>query len=242
MDLLNFRDPVSAWTHCAGMILAVPATVYLCWRGWGSRSRVVGLLIFGLSLIYCYAGSTLFHAARDPDHIRVFHRLDHIGIYLLIAGSYTPVSLTVLRGRWRGFMLTIVWTFAALGIAMRVCSEHIPGIVSTSMYLIMGWLAVLCYFELVRLLSHQAMLYAILGGVLYSVGAVINLADAPILVPGVFGAHELFHCFVMAASLTHFYFMLKYVVPYRRLHRSRSTVAISATTTAIVPTPIVDPS
>ena len=193
------------------------------------------MLIFGLSLVACYAGSTLFHAVHDPAHIRFFHTLDHIGIYLLIAGSYTPVSLTVLRGRWRGFMLGIVWAFAVVGITMRLCSEQIPGIVSTSLYLIMGWLALLCYFEMLRLLSHRAMFLVVLGGVLYSIGALINLANGPILVPGVFGAHELFHVFVMAGSLAHFSFMLQYVAPYKRQRRARPTMAIPATTITPLP-------
>ena len=243
MEFLDFREPVSAWTHCAWMILAVPATALLVWKAQGSRSRQIGLLIFGLSLIVCYAGSTLFHGVHDPVHIRIFHRLDHVGIYLLIAGSYTPVSLSVLRGRWRGFMFSIVWGFAIIGISMRLLSDHIPGIVSTSLYLIMGWLAVLCYFEMVRLLSHRAMFLVVLGGVLYSIGALINLADAPILIPGVFGAHELFHVFVMAGTLAHFCFMLQFVVPYTRPRRTRPTMAIpAAAPTVTIATPVPDPS
>lgn len=244
MDFLDFREPVSAWTHCAWMILAVPATVLLCWKARGSRSRQLGLLIFGITLFLCYGGSTLFHAVHDPDHIRFFHRLDHVGIYLLIAGSYTPVAVTVLRGPWRWSILGIIWAFAAVGILMRLLAEQIPGIVSTSLYLIMGWLAVLCYFEMARLLSHRAMVPVVLGGVLYSIGALINLAKVPILIPGIFESHELFHVFVMAGSLAHFSFMLRFVVPYKRRHRSaRPTMAMPASQpTGPLPTPLPDAS
>jgi hemolysin III len=229
MDFLDFREPVSAWTHCVGMILAIPATMFLCRKARGSRSRQIGLFVFGLSLFLCYAASTLFHAVHDPDYIRIFHKLDHVGIYLLIAGTYTPVIMTILRGPWRGSMLGVVWAFGIAGILMRLLSEQIPGIVSTSLYLIMGWLAVICYFEMARRLSHRAMGLVVSGGVLYSIGALIYLADAPIFVPGVFGAHELFHVFVLAGSLTHFCFMVRFIVPYKRLHRKgRPTITMPA--------------
>lgn len=238
MDFLAFREPVSAWTHCAWMILAIPATVLLCWKTRGNVGRQVGLFVFGLTLILCYGGSTLFHAVHDEARIRVFHTLDHVGIYLLIAGSYTPAALTVLRGRWRWGILGMAWGFAAVGITMRLLSNHIPGVLSTGLYLVMGWGAVLCYFEMARMLSHRAMLPILLGGILYSIGALINLADRPIFLPGVFGAHELFHVFVMAGSLSHFYFMLRFVVPYkRRRTHARPTMAVPP---SLMPAPIPD--
>jgi hemolysin III len=214
MDWLDFREPVSAWTHCLWMMLAVPATLLLWRRSRGSLPKQISLLIFGLSLVLCFAGSTLFHAVHQPWQIHVFHTLDHIGIYLLIAGSYTPAAIVLLRGWWRWGVLGLAWLLAGLGIALRLLADDIPGVYSTGLYLTMGWGAIFCYFKVASIVSHRAMIPVVVGGVLYSIGAVINLAHRPVLIPGVFGAHELFHIFVMAASLAHFLFMLHCVVPY----------------------------
>jgi hemolysin III len=215
MDFLTFREPVSAWTHLVWMILAIPGTVLL-WKRSRGRNRRLSMLIFGLSLILCFAGSTLFHAVHDVDHIRFFHTLDQCGIFILIAGSYTPAAVTVLRGAWRWSVLCTVWVFALVGVCLRLSSDTIPNFVTTTLYLAMGWMSVLCLFELMQKLPRRSLVPLVSGGVLYSVGAIINLADFPVFAPGVFGAHELFHCFVMAGSLAHFSFMLHYVAPYRR--------------------------
>jgi hemolysin III len=217
MDWLVFREPFSAWTHGVWLLLALPGT-WLLWRGGrGDWFKQLSLLIFGLSLICCFAGSTLFHAVRLPSQeLAPFARLDYIGIFLLIAGSYTPAAFTLLRGWWKWGTLTVVWLLAALGIALRVQTAWIPPVLSTSLYLAMGWAAVLCYDNFARVLSHRAMVPVLLGGLFYSIGAVINEAHWPVLWPGIFSAHELMHLFVMAGSLAHFWFMLKCVVPFER--------------------------
>jgi hemolysin III len=215
IEWLHFREPVSALTHGLWMVLSVPATVLLWQRSRGSLPKQISLLVFGLTLVFCFAGSTLFHSVRQPWQIHFFHTLDHVGIYLLIAGSYTPAAVVILRGWWRWSVLCAAWLLAGLGITLRLLASDIPGVYSTSLYLAMGWGAVFCYFKVASIVSHRAMIPVVLGGVLYSIGAVINLAHGPVLIPGVFEGHELFHVFVMAASFAHFWFMLRYVVPYQ---------------------------
>ena len=216
MDWFDFRDPVSAWTHAAGCVLALPATVFLWFHSQGIRIKQIGFTIFGLSMMCCYAGSTLYHGVRlTPKEIDFCEKIDHMGIYLLIAGTITPLALVVLRGWWRLSNLIVAWTLAVVGITLNLVPLDIPDAVSTGIYLGMGWGMVFCYFELVRALSHQALLGAVTGGMLYTVGAVINLVKWPNLWPGVFAAHELFHVFVMAGSLAHFVFMVRVVAPYQ---------------------------
>jgi hemolysin III len=188
----------------------------LLWRlSRGERLKQIGFLVFGLSLTACYAGSTLYHGARLPEaQLDDLERLDFIGVYLLIAGTLTPVALVVLRGRWRWGMLSLVWLVAAVGIGLRVAAVPLSRFVSTGIYLGMGWLVLLCYFELGQILSHRALFLVALGGVLYSVGAVLNHVHWPTLWPGVFSAHELFHLFVMAGTGCHLLFMFKVVVPF----------------------------
>jgi hemolysin III len=214
MGLFAFREPVSAWSHCLWMLLSLPATYLLLRRCGGDWSKRFSLLVFGLSLLTCYLGSTLYHGVRLPqEKIDLFDRIDHIGIYVLIAGSYTPLAWCLLRGRWKWGILTVAWFLAAAGTVLVMTCGVLPMFWSTLMYLAMGWGAIFCYFELARLMSHRALRPLLTGGVLYSVGAVLNLLHWPELWPGVFRAHELFHLFVMAGSLAHFWFMLTVVAP-----------------------------
>src|SRR4051794_31665878 len=102
MNVFDFREPVSAWTHCAGLLLAIPGTLILWRRGGGDPGKRLSLLVYGLSLIDCYAASTLYHGVRlPPDRVAAFARLDSVGIFALIAGSYTPLAWNLLRGPWR---------------------------------------------------------------------------------------------------------------------------------------------
>jgi hemolysin III len=209
MAYLDFREPISAWTHGSWLLLSIPATALLWRRSDGDPARRLSLLVFGVSLAVCYAGSTLFHAVRlDPTWIYWFDQLDHIGIFILIAGSYTPVAWNMLSGRLKWGTLASAWLAAAIGTGMLLVCGIFSMFWSTLFYLAMGWGAVICYVELARVHSHRTVFPLLLGGILYSLGAVMNLAHWPDLWPGLFGPHEVFHLFVMAGSTAHFMFML----------------------------------
>lgn len=215
MNLLHPREPVNTWSHGAWLVLALCGLVLLWRSGRRDRPRQVALLIYGLSLVFCAASSTLYHGVRTPGKvIQALALMDHISIYLLIAGTYTPIAWTLLRGSWRLGVLGLVWFWALLGIAIHVACETLPLWLSTGYYLAMGWAALCFYFEVARGVSHRVMLPIVAGGVLYSAGAVFNLLHQPVLWPGVFQAHELFHLFVVAASLLHFYFIVTVVGPW----------------------------
>src|SRR3954452_21698671 len=110
MEFLEFREPFSAWSHCAGLILALPGTFLLLRRSGGDRGKWLSLLVYGLTLIFCYLASTLYHGVRLPAAgIAAFARLDGIGIFALIAGTYTPLAWCLMRGRWRRWTLAAVW-------------------------------------------------------------------------------------------------------------------------------------
>lgn len=239
---IDLREPINAMSHGAGMLMAVPVT-WLLWNHCKSRnpcaaSRVCGtasrcaptgrrcqvarhhqlktlsVLVFGTTLTFCYAASALFHgvpyqgAALNP-----FQRLDHIGIYLLIAGTYTPIVWSMLRGRWLWGTLGIVWAIALISAVQIWYGGVFPVWIATPIYLAMGWGSLFCYRELARTYSHRTLLPLPMGGVFYSVGAAINLAKWPILLPGILGSHELFHLFVIAGSASHVLFMTQVVIP-----------------------------
>jgi len=231
MDAFQLREPISALSHGLGMVLSLLATVALVHRLRAHHPRLhhhrvprpkhlyhlgksVTLLLFGTCLTFCYGASGVFHAVPiPPGSDNVFHRLDHVGIYLLIAGSYTPVAWSMMRGSWRSGTLVAAWSFALVCAARVWVGGLLPIWMSTLIYMSMGWAAVGCYRDLMRRHS-QGVLYPLpLGGLFYSLGAIVNLAGQPVLIPGIFAAHELSHIFVMAGSACHFYFMIGVVVP-----------------------------
>ena len=216
MDFFHLREPVNAWSHGVGLMLALLGTLLLWRRSPGAHpASRLSLLVFGLSLAFCYAASTLFHGLRIPkDRLAPFDRLDRIGIFLLIAGSYTPLVWCLMRGRWRWGTLTTVWLIAAAASVKLAIGSPFPPLLTTVLYLGMGWGSIACYAQLARVVSHRALRPLVAGGLLYSIGAVVNLLHWPTLWPGQFGAHELFHLFVMAGSVAHYRLMLQVVVPF----------------------------
>lgn len=213
--LTDVREPVSSLTHFAWMLLAMPAAVILWRAARGNRLKQAALSVYAGAMIFCYAASTLYHGVRSPEQHKLFTTLDYIGIFLLIAGTVTPVALVILRGPWRWGLFLCVWSLAAVGITLRVAGIPISRFASTGLYIGMGWAVLLCYFELVRVMPPRSFRFAVLGGVLYTAGAMLNHAQWPLLWPGVFSAHEIFHLFVMAASVSHFWFMLSVVAPFQ---------------------------
>jgi hemolysin III len=222
MNLLDFREPFSAWSHCAGMMLALAGVVLLWRRSASDRGKRPSLLIYGMTLAFCYGASTLFHGLRLPaKEITAFARLDGIGIFALIAGSYTPIVWCLLRGPWRRWTLAVVWSVVAAATLLIATDRFCSPRTSTWLYLLLGWGSVACYFELAQAVSHRAMLPVVGGGVSYSAGALLNFLHWPTLLPGTFGAHELFHIFVLVGSLAHYWFILKIVVPFAQGRCSR---------------------
>jgi hemolysin III len=230
MLLFQLREPINAWSHGAGMLLALPVTWFLWKRcvtaydpgGVNSpiarprhqRVKALCLIVFGFTLMLCYGTSAVFHGARlSGEPLIRLQRLDHVGIYLLIAGTYTPIAWGLMRGPWLWGTLTAAWT-TALVCGTRVwCGNLMPMWLSTLTYLAMGWGALFCYNELARAHSHRKLLLLPLGGLFYSVGAVMNLMHWPAIVPGVLAAHEIFHFFVIAGTTCHVLFMLGVVIP-----------------------------
>lgn len=175
----------------------------------------MSFLVYGCSLACCSAASTLLHGAHGTEPELAFYALlDHIGIYLLIAGTYTPIAWNLMEGKWRRGILAAAWLAAAAGSGLQLAWGTLPPALYTTLYLTMGWGAVLCYSELSRIVSQRDLIPLGLGGVFYSAGALINLFRWPNVWPGVFGFHELFHLLVVAASASHFWFMMVVVIPY----------------------------
>lgn len=211
------NEPLSSLLHLIGACLSVIALIILVGYAlvYGTVWHVVGFSIFGAALILLYTASTLFHFFRIGSKVKnIFLRIDHSFIYILIAATYTPVCLTVLRGPWGWSILGIVWTMAALGITLKARGIGIFGWFSTVIYVIMGWVIVVAIFPLLKVISLSGFLWLLFGGISYTVGALFFGLDIkyPRKSNWSFGFHELFHVFVMVGSFLHFWFMMNYLI------------------------------
>jgi hemolysin III len=211
MDVFNIQEFVSALIHGVAFLVVIPASIALYWRARESSGRMA-VASYGMGLAFCFASSTAFHTLNAFGiNSRTAVLIDHVGIYLLIAGTYTPVVTTLLPPGRRQATLWIVWLVAATGAILNLITGPLPAPIATSFYLAMGWGGLWCYFGTRSTLSHRELAAVPLGGVLYSIGAVFHLAKGPILWPGVIGGHELFHAFVVVAAATHFTFIWTHI-------------------------------
>ena len=210
----GLREPVNGLTHLAGGVLASIGLIVLLVRaaGEGRADQLVAFGIFGLSLITLYAASALYHLLPlSPLGVARMRRVDHISIFVLIAGTYTPFCLLALDGRWRVGLLGLVWGLALCGILLKVHWMDAPRWLSVALYLGMGWVALIAAPALFQALPVGGMAWVLAGALVYSAGALIYGLKRPNPIPGVFGFHELWHLFVVAGSACHFWAVLGYI-------------------------------
>jgi channel protein (hemolysin III family) len=196
--------------------VAVVVTPFLVRFAGSDRGPRLIVLVFGLCMIALYSTSGLYHALRlPPDELRVYQRLDMSAIYLMIAGTCTPVAGILLHGRFRAILLTGVWLLALVGIGSLWIRPKPDHAVLVGTYLGMGWLGMAGVWHYWRATGWRGLSWALGGGMLYTLGAVLELARWPILVPGVIGPHELLHFCDMAGTGCHVVFIVNYVLQYR---------------------------
>jgi hemolysin III len=190
--------------HLAAALIA-PAGLVLMLVLAASPRGYVGAAIFGASLIICYSVSATYHLVPWSQLLRrVMKRLDHAMIFALIAGTYTPFCLLTLDNAWGIPVLAVVWSFAGMGMLLKIAWPDAPRWLSVTLYLGVGWLALVASWPLARSMSLTPLLLLLLGGVLYSIGAMVYAARRPDPYPRVFGYHEVFHALVVTAGLIHF--------------------------------------
>lgn len=214
--VFRVRDPISALTHFIAFVAAILATPVLLVHAAWQRADLAALISFGIfmiSMVLLYGASTAYHAFSLTERgNRVLKKLDHTMIFLLIAGSYTPVCVIGLRGVTGFRLLTVVWSFAAAGVIFKLCWVNCPKWVSSVIYIAMGWLCVTAMPQIVAELSGGAFLWLLAGGISYTVGGVVYAIKPRALKQRLFGPHEIFHLFVMGGSLCHFIFMYGYLL------------------------------
>ena len=213
---ITIREPGSAITHFIGMMLAIVSATPLMVKAAVRSDNVacLALAIFIGSMVALYGASAIYHSINVKDGIlKVFRKLDHMMIFVLIAGSYTPVCLVILDAKAGYTLLAVVWGIAITGMITKACWITCPKWFSSTIYISMGWVCLSVFGSLWNTLSRGAFLWLLAGGIIYTVGGVIYALKLPIFNSRHrhFGSHEIFHLFVMGGSFCHFVFMYLYV-------------------------------
>ena len=209
---LKIKDPGSAITHFIGWLMAVFSAVPLLLRATHNPDTIhlISLAIFIVSMILLYGASTVYHTLDISERVnKILRKIDHMMIFILIAGSYTPVCVIPLRDSVGYPLLALVWGTAVAGMLIKAFWITCPKWFSSLIYISMGWLCVLAMVPLVSSLPSAAFAWLVAGGVIYTVGGVIYALKLPFFNARhrYFGSHEIFHLFVMAGSLCHFVVM-----------------------------------
>jgi hemolysin III len=213
----EIKPLLRGWSHAVAALGAIVVTAFMLTATSHDLPRFLSFLVFGLSLITLYVVSAIYHIGNWQGRVeQALLAFDHANIFLLIAGTYTPICFNVLDGWLRSSILVGIWVLAAVGIAGSVVTLHVPRWVLTSMYLGMGWISLLVLPGVARALPLAATLLLMVGGVLYTVGAVIYMFGRPNPVPRIFGFHEIFHLFVIAGSAATVAMIWIWVVPFPR--------------------------
>ncbi len=202
ISFLGFYEPLSSMTHLLAAGIALVAGFFLAGRGRGSRSRLVSLMVYTFCMVFLFSMSGVFHLLEEEGEARgVLQRLDYAGIWVMIAGTFTPIHVILFRGPWRWGVLTVVGVLAINGLVFQVIYFHdFPEWLSLTLFLTLGWSGLFSMYHLYRKFSHESLRLMLYGALLYSFGAIIDFARWPTIIPGVLGPHEIFHIAIIVAA------------------------------------------
>ncbi len=213
---LKIKDPGSALTHFIAMMLALFASSPLLIKAARTPgyAHVLALTIFITSMILLYAASTIYHTLDiSPKINQILRKMDHMMIFILIAGTYTPVCMLVLGDKTGWFLLALVWSIALIGMIINALWITCPKWFSSLIYIAMGWICVLAFGKIISALPKSAFAWLLTGGIIYTVGGIIYALKLPLFNSHHknFGSHEIFHLFVMGGSFCHYIMMYSFV-------------------------------
>lgn len=214
--IAKVKDPGSALTHFIAMILAIIAAIPLLSKAGhdSGHMRISALAIFILSMIGLYAASTIYHTLDiSPKINKLLRKIDHMMIFILIAGTYTPVCMIVLGDKTGWTMLTLVWGIAIVGILINALWITCPKWFSSLIYIAMGWVCILAITKILSSMPRAGFMWLLAGGIIYTAGGIIYAMKLPFFNSRhrYFGSHEIFHLFVMGGSLCHYVMMYRFV-------------------------------
>jgi hemolysin III len=201
-------EKFNAWTHLVGTVLATLGALWLLLLAGASGDlwKIISVAVYGLSLVLLYSASTIYHSVRGPAKVRL-QKLDHLSIYLLIAGSYTPFCLVTLHGPWGWSLLATVWGLAIIGMLQEIKPRSEARVLSLIIYALMGWIVLVAVKPLIAALGIDGFIWLAAGGVFYTVGIIFYVNDSRFR-----HWHGIWHLFVMAGSLLHFITIWRFVL------------------------------
>lgn len=209
------EEPVSALTHFFGAIASLVGLVILLYLAGGEPGKNISLAIYGFSMVILYAASSLFHGAKVSGGGRHWlNKLDHAAIFLLIAGTYTPIVYNLFPIQWRWLTLAVIWIVALTGVVFKLVSVQIHGLLNASIYPLISWAGVvpaLLAYRIEPMVPKSGLLLLFLGGLVYMGGFIVYYRRWPNPWPGIFGHHEIWHVMVMGGSLLHYFFVLFFI-------------------------------
>lgn len=209
----KFRDPASGFSHLFGALLSVVGLVFLLIAAihYRDASRIVAFSIFGASMILLYSASAIYHLVKASDRVvSGLRKLDHAMIFVLIAGTYTPICLITLKGKLGYAVLAVLWSCAIIGIVLKMFFMNTPRWFYTLVYILMGWAAVFIIVPIYKVVGGTALMLLVAGGVFYTIGGVIYALKKPNIIPRWLGFHEIFHIFIILGTLSHFFMIYFY--------------------------------
>ena len=213
--LSKFREPVSSLTHLVGAFLSAIGLILLIKYSLDNSNayNTIILGVFGISSILLYSASSTYHKSISSKKvIKVLRRVDHSMIYVLIAGTYTPICLIALKGAMGTFLFLGIWILALIGIVLKIVWFNAPRWLYTGFYILMGWISIIAVVPIIKAISLGGFMWLLAGGLFYTIGGVIYATKRPRINLKLFGFHEIFHIFIMLGSLCHYILMFKYIM------------------------------
>lgn len=212
--LSKLREPVNGLTHFFAALVALVGLIVLLVVGWDGAGKVISLAIYGISLVLLFSASATYHmVSARPKVVEVLRKFDHAAIFLLIAGTYTPICFNMFSGFWKWGILGIVWAFALVGISVKIFFIKGPRWLSATIYLVMGWLCIIAIQQMLTQLPAGALIWLLVGGIAFTLGAIVYATKAFNFIPGKFGFHEVWHIFVIVGALAQFIAIAFYIAP-----------------------------
>ena len=203
--MVKTQEAFNFYSHLAGAIAAVIGTIFLVTVATGSASMIVTALVYGLSITFLFSASSLYHAFKQKENeLSFWRKMDRLAIFFMIAGSYTPICYFFLDDNWRLPMISMQWGLVAFGLCSQLFFPRAPRMIYAVIFLIMGWMLVFQIQQIIEAMSPDQVTLLFAGGVAFTLGAIIYAIKKPLMLPGVFSFHELFHVMVLIGGVCHY--------------------------------------
>ncbi len=198
-ELFNF------YSHFAGAVAAIIGTVYLAIAASDSASGLVTALIYGISVVFLFSASTLYHAFKKEDNeLSFWRKMDRLAIFFMIAGTFTPICYFCLDGAYKWMMIAFQWSLVGVGLISQIFFPGAPRKLYAVIYLFMGWSALFTLKQMLANMSSSQAILLVSGGISFTIGAIIYAVKKPRMIPGIFSFHELFHIMVLIGGILHY--------------------------------------